>query len=151
MTAGLIELAARGGYPTDKSAAYFRAYEPFLAPLRDRDVRLLELGVLSGGSLQLWRDYFPRGVIAGLDVEPASVEDPSGRIRVFRGEQQDTDLLDRIARELAPGGFDVVIDDASHLGDLTRTSFWHLFEAPSTAGRRVRDRGLGHRLLAVVP
>ena len=146
MTAGLIELAARGGYPTDKSAAYLRAYEPFLAPLRDRDVRLLELGVLSGGSLQLWRDYFPRGVIAGLDVEPASVEDPSGRIRVFRGEQQDTDLLDRIARELAPGGFDVVIDDASHLGDLTRTSFWHLFEHHLRAGGVyvIEDWGTGY-------
>jgi hypothetical protein len=32
---GLVELAARGAYATDKSERYLRAYEPFLAPLRD--------------------------------------------------------------------------------------------------------------------
>src|SRR5438309_8699047 len=30
--------------------------------------------------------------------------------------------------ETAPEGFDVIIDDCSHIGELTRISFWHLFE-----------------------
>ncbi|MDQ6652302.1 MAG: hypothetical protein M3Y84_06125 [Acidobacteriota bacterium] len=42
--------------------------------------------------------------------------------------QQDTDLVDLIARETAPEGFDVIIDDCSHIGELTRISFWHLFQ-----------------------
>jgi capsule polysaccharide export protein KpsC/LpsZ len=42
--------------------------------------------------------------------------------------QQDTDLLDRLAGETAPEGFDVIIDDCSHIGELTRISFWHLFD-----------------------
>ena len=47
-------------YDTDKAAHahYLRNYEEHFRPLRDRDVRLLELGVLKGGSLLLWRDYF---------------------------------------------------------------------------------------------
>ncbi|MET0646439.1 MAG: hypothetical protein ABW208_07435, partial [Pyrinomonadaceae bacterium] len=90
-------------YDTDKGAHthYLRNYEEYFRPLLDRDVRLLELGVLKGGSLLLWRDYFERGVIAGLDLNPAHVEDTTGRIRLYQGGQQDTALLDRIARECA--------------------------------------------------
>ncbi|RLC33817.1 MAG: class I SAM-dependent methyltransferase [Candidatus Nealsonbacteria bacterium] len=76
----------------------------------------------------MWRDYFPRGTIVGLDRNPCRIKDPTGRIVVYKGFQQDTYLLDRIKQETAPDGFDIIIDDASHLGELTRVSFWHLFE-----------------------
>jgi hypothetical protein len=88
---------------------------------------VLEIGVARGGSLRLWRDWFPRGSIVGLDLLAVEIDDPSGRIHVYRGAQEDYELLDRIARERAPGGFDIVLDDASHVGELTRRTFWHLF------------------------
>src|SRR3712207_7793934 len=118
------------GYDTDKARHlhYLRNYEEFFRGLRERDVRLLELGVYRGGSLLLWRDYFPRGLVVGLDVEPVTVEDPSGRVRVYQGRQEDTELLDRVARECAPEGFDIIIDDCAHIGELAQISFWHLFE-----------------------
>lgn len=135
-------------YDTDKAAHrhYLRNYEEYFRPLLDRDVRLLELGVLKGGSLLLWRDYFERGVIAGLDLNPAHIEDPTGRIRLYRGGQQDTALLDRIARECAPEGFDVIIDDCSHVGYLARVSFWHLFEHHLKPGGLyvIEDWGTGY-------
>lgn len=117
-------------YDTDKSVHthYLRNYENYLQPLLGREVKLLELGIYKGGSLQLWRDYFPQGTIAGLDLNPASVDDPTGRIRIYQGKQEDVRLLDRIAEETAPDGFDVIIDDCSHIGELTRISFWHLFD-----------------------
>jgi len=117
-------------YDTDKAlhTHYLRNYEEYFAKLQDREVRLLELGVYKGGSLLLWRDYFPKGLIVGLDLNPIQLEDPSGRIRTYSGEQQDTSLLDRIGAETAPDGFDVIIDDCSHIGELTRISFWHLFD-----------------------
>src|SRR5215216_6191664 len=113
-------------YDTDKAVHthYLRNYEEYFRPLLGRDIRLLELGVLKGGSLLLWRDYFERGVIVGLDLNSAQIEDPTGRIRLYQGGQQDTELLDRIARECAPEGFDVIIDDCSHVGELARVSFW---------------------------
>src|SRR5919202_2946143 len=90
-------------YDTDKAAHthYLRNYEEYFRGLLDKDVRLLELGVLKGGSLLLWRDYFERGTVVGLDLNPVRVEDPTGRIRVYAGGQDDTALLDRIARECA--------------------------------------------------
>lgn len=117
-------------YDTDKAlhTHYLRRYEEYFDKLQDREVRLLELGVYKGGSLLLWRDYFQKGLIVGLDLNLVQLDDPSGRIRIYSGQQQDTRLLDRIGAETAPGGFDVIIDDCSHIGELTRISFWHLFE-----------------------
>ncbi|CAL1239907.1 hypothetical protein [Candidatus Methylocalor cossyra] len=94
----------------------------------------------------MWRDYFPRGVIAGLDINPVDIQDPSGRIRVYQGRQQDKACLDRIAREVAPDGFDIIIDDASHIGQLTRISFWHLFQNHLKSGGYyvIEDWGTGY-------
>jgi hypothetical protein len=117
-------------YDTDKAqhSHYLRNYEEWFQPLLDQDVKLFELGIYKGGSLLLWRDVFPNGIIVGLDLNPVDLPDESGRIRIYQGQQQDTALLDRIARETAPEGFDIVIDDCSHIGELTRLSFWHLFD-----------------------
>jgi SAM-dependent methyltransferase len=116
------------GYDTDKPPHYIESYQRFLKPYENREASLLELGVYKGGSLLMWRDYLTQGIIVGLDSNPPSVNDDSGRIHVYQGLQQDTALLDRIRQETAPGGFDIIIDDASHLGDLTRISFQHLFD-----------------------
>lgn len=117
-------------YDTDKAehSHYLRNYEQYFQPLWGQDVKLLELGVYRGGSMLLWRDYFERGLIVGLDLNPVELPDESGRIRLYEGQQQDTALLDRIAKENAPEGFDIIIDDCSHIGELTRISFWHLFD-----------------------
>jgi hypothetical protein len=37
-------------------------------------------------------------------------------------------FLSQVANNVAPEGFDIIIDDASHLGELTKTAFWHLFD-----------------------
>jgi SAM-dependent methyltransferase len=117
-------------YDTDKSQHqhYLRRYEEYFRPLVGADIRLLELGIFHGGSLLLWRDYFEKGLIVGLDLNPVTIEDTTNRIQIYQGQQQDTELLDRIGRECAPAGFDVIIDDCSHIGELTRISFWHLFD-----------------------
>lgn len=133
-------------YDTDKVPnAYLRVYDRIFAPLIDQPVRLLELGVRGGGSLQLWRDYFPHGTVAGLDEETVPGEREE-RLRVYRGRQEDTALLSRIAAEVAPDGFDIVIDDASHLAAPTRASFWHLFDHHLKPGGlyAIEDWGTGY-------
>ncbi len=135
-------------YETDKKVHthYLANFERVFGPWVDKPVKLLELGVKDGGSLQMWRDYFPQGVIAGLDTAAVSIDDPSGRITIYQGEQQDTKLLDRIASECAPDGFDLIVDDASHLGDPSRISFWHLFEHHLVPGGVyvLEDWGVGY-------
>jgi hypothetical protein len=135
-------------YDTDKGEnhGYLRNYEQYLGPLAGQPIRLLELGVYHGGSVLLWRDYFEKGLIVGLDLNEVTIDDPSNRIRLYQGEQQDTALLDRIARECAPEGFDVIIDDCSHVGELARISFWHLFNNHLKSGGLyvIEDWGTGY-------
>ena len=116
------------GYDTDKNESYLAAYESHFRDLANKEIALLELGIFHGGSLLMWRDYFKKGAVVGLDMDRVELDDPSGRIHIYQGLQQDKQLLDKIRRETAPGGFDIIIDDASHLGELSKTSFWHLFE-----------------------
>ncbi|HXX62195.1 MAG TPA: class I SAM-dependent methyltransferase [Bacteroidota bacterium] len=135
-------------YHTDKPTfdSYFRNYERIFAPLVAKPIRLLELGVNRGGSLELWRDYFSKGTVCGIDIDPVQINDRSGRIRVYQGFQQDTKLLDRVRAESAPDGFDIIIDDCSHIGEFTALSFWHLFDHHLKAGGIfvIEDWGTGY-------
>lgn len=117
-------------YDTDKQKNPYlvKNYEEAFSSFLEREVVLLELGVLKAGSLFMWRDYFEKGKIIGLDLYPVKIERNIERIKIYQGKQQDIRLLDRIAKESAPSGFDIIIDDCSHIGEYTRISFWHLFE-----------------------
>jgi cephalosporin hydroxylase len=110
-----------------KLPVYLTEYERLFGPMRFAPLRLLEIGVKFGASMLMWRDYFPNATIVGLDLAekpPQFPEDP--RIHFVRGSQDDTAALDEAVR-IGGGTFDVIIDDASHLGYLTLRSFVHLF------------------------
>ena len=51
-----------------------------------------------------------------------------------------------MASKTAPDGFDIIIDDASHIGELTKTSFWHLFDHHLKPGGlyAIEDWGTGY-------
>jgi demethylmacrocin O-methyltransferase len=114
-------------YGADKSSrvhGYTRAYERHFAPLRDRPIALLEIGVGSGASLRLWRDYFPHATVYGLDVAGGgSLELPG--VRVFRGDQGDRATLERLVADTGP--LDIVIDDGGHLWAQQILSFKTLY------------------------
>lgn len=134
-------------YDTDKIPnGYLEYYDRVLEPWIGRKIVLLELGVRTGGSLSLWRDYFPDGSIVGVDLRLPTGLAPDDRIHVFQGNQGDSTFLSTVAREVAPGGFDIIIDDASHIGHLTKLSFWHLFENHLRPGGlyAIEDWGTGY-------
>jgi hypothetical protein len=119
-------------YWSDKAGAhsYTRHYQAHLGHLRRQPIRLLEIGVggyesptWGGASLRMWRDYFPRGEIHGLDIHEKRINEP--RIHVHQGDQSDEALLRGLAR--AHGPFDVIIDDGSHVNAHVRASFDALF------------------------
>ena len=71
-------------YDTDKKdSGYLRNYEEIFRPIRGKEVKLLELGIGKGGALLLWRDYFEKAVIAGLDMNPVHIYDTTGRIHIY--------------------------------------------------------------------
>lgn len=121
------------GYDTDKGGNYLKFYESFFSPHRHRALNLLELGINRGGSLQMWRDYFPYGQIFGVDINAVAMPD-AARIHVFQGDVCDAGVFQRIETETGVGVFDIIIDDASHIGTSVRTSFEHLFADRLTPG-----------------
>ena len=131
---------------TDKPEAYLREYEKIFADLGFGDsVAVLELGVAKGGSLLMWRDYFPAGPVIGLDRNPAKIADESGRISTYTGDQGAPELLSVIAR-CHVGAFDLIVDDASHLGLYTKFAFWRLFTRHLRSGGlyAIEDWGAGY-------
>ena len=94
----------------------------------------------------MWHEYFSSGLVVGLDLKPNPLKDMPERMRFYQGSQDDEALLEMIASECAPDGFDIVIDDASHIGRLARASYRHPFEKHVKQGGIyvVEDWGTGY-------
>ena len=135
-------------FDTDKveSAGYIENYEKHFGRLRDAPVKLFELGVYHGGSLQMWQEFFDNGTIVGLDRNPNPFDSLPERVHFYQGSQDDKVLLDRIANDRAAEGFDIIIDDAAHVGTLARSSFRTLFDKHLKSGGLyvIEDWGTGY-------
>jgi predicted O-methyltransferase YrrM len=109
----LDELALK--YGSDKCPEILHHYTPFYETLlRGRRIRrVLELGILRGASLRMWRDYFREAHVFGLDINPEVLFEEE-RIRTRLCDASDAIELAAVADELG-GHFDLIVDDASHL------------------------------------
>jgi hypothetical protein len=114
--------------------SYLDVYEQYLRPLQDQPIALLEIGVKDGGSLRMWKSYFPRAEIFGIDIDPRCKAFEQERIRVAIGSQDDESFLGGCFGECPR--FHVIIDDGSHINHMTLASFRHLFS------RRLHSGGL---------
>jgi hypothetical protein len=109
----LHEIALRHG--ADKAAArrsLAAIYDDLLTQRRYDPVSLLEIGVLEGASLRMWRDYFPRGKIYGFDRDGEAKRHEDRQIKIFIGDQEDEAGLDALIEQT--GDLDVVVDDGGH-------------------------------------
>lgn len=98
-------------------------YGPVLDHLRDRPVRLLEIGVGGGASIKVWLDYFHNrdSRIFGVDNSNCHHERNPRHILVH-GDQSSSAFWTQF---LCSNGYnwDVVIDDGSHMSSGIITSF----------------------------
>lgn len=136
-------------YATDKIRNnLLPPYERILGHLMDTPIRLLEIGVLAGGSCLLWSDFFahPESKIIGVDIHLPDMSDEPQRWRKIvleKCDQNDTRRLDEIATRFGP--FDVIIDDASHRYRETLTCFQHLIKHVKPEGYYViEDWAVGY-------
>jgi Methyltransferase domain len=101
---------------------YFPIYERHLAKFRDREVHMVEIGVLKGGSLDMWTWYLgDRSHIYGVDVSEECLAYEGHRKRVFIGDQSDPEFWKRFLREVP--SFDIVLDDGGHRSFQQRPTF----------------------------
>lgn len=92
---------------------YFDIYHRYFKKFIGREVRVLEIGIYSGGSLDMWRNYFGAGCqIFGVDVQPACKAYEGGNVKVFIGDQADRAFWKTFRDEV--GQLDIIIDDGGH-------------------------------------
>jgi len=104
---------------------YFDIYERYFGRLRHRPIHVLEIGIYSGGSLDMWRHYFgPHAKIYGVDIEPACRVYEKEGTRIFIGDQADRSFWRRFREEVPE--LDIVIDDGGHRPDQQATTLEEL-------------------------
>ncbi len=92
---------------------YFEIYHRHFEKYTGKSVRVLEIGVYKGGSLQMWKDYFGSGArIVGIDIDPACKGYEEEHINVCIGSQEDEAFLKKVSDLYGP--FDIIIDDGGH-------------------------------------
>ena len=82
--------------------------------------RACEVGVWQGDSLQMWQALFPGGIVCGVDIDERALW-PREADQVI-ASQDDPELPARLAA-ISPAGWDLIVDDASHQGELTAATF----------------------------
>jgi hypothetical protein len=132
--------------PTVKPVRFYTIYDRYFGQLADEAVAFLELGVHTGESLKVWATYFSKGIIVGLDIAENKADFSGHPNIVFeRGNQTDADRLREIVLKHAPGGLDIVLDDASHVGQYAAASYATLFPYLKPGGLYViEDWGTGY-------
>lgn len=93
---------------------YFDIYHRHFAKFIGQDVRILEIGIYSGGSLDMWRQYFgPACRIYGVDIEEACRAYADDSVEVHIGDQADRTFWKEFKKKVAL--VDIIIDDGGHM------------------------------------
>ena len=92
---------------------YFEAYHRHFRKFVGREVHVLEIGIYSGGSLEMWRQYFgAQSRLYGVDIQEACKAHENEHTKVFIGDQADRKFWQDFKREVPR--VDVLIDDGGH-------------------------------------
>jgi hypothetical protein len=100
--------------PALKYKSYFDTYEVLLNRYKGQKVTFVEVGVLGGGSLQAWRNYFhPDSRIIGIDLNDSlKVDLEKEGFEIYIGDQSNSDFWDNFYSTI--GNIDILIDDGGH-------------------------------------
>jgi hypothetical protein len=117
---------AHKGRLIHKWTHYLDIYDGHFSAYRNTPVKMLEIGVSQGGSLELWREYFGKdATLFGIDIDPECASRVTAPSQVRIGSQDDPKFLRSVIDEM--GTPDIILDDGSHIGRHQRTSFDTLF------------------------
>ena len=120
-------------YDTDKSNiwhGYCERYEYYFEKIRNDTLNVMEIGVLDGGSVKMWKDYFPNSKIIGVDNNAECKQYEDERIEIIIGDQSHVPFLE----SLSSRSFDIIIDDGDHIPGHQIKEFEYLFKYLNPGG-----------------
>jgi len=122
-------------YGADKSSRFHNYLDFYQEQLPDRTFkgRLLEIGVMDGLSMKMWRDYYPEAEIVGIDIKDMDhMHNDDWKVpKSVKLIQCDGTDPKQVA---ALGVFDIIIDDGSHYCADQQKSFEILYYSQLNKG-----------------
>jgi hypothetical protein len=92
---------------------YFDIYHRHFGKFVGKEVHVVEIGVFSGGSLEMWKNYFgPKCTVYGVDIREECKAYAGDGIEIFIGDQADPSFWKQF-KEKVPK-VDIIIDDGGH-------------------------------------
>lgn len=100
-------------YRSLKHSTYFQAYDELFSQYRGKPITFVEIGILGGGSLFMWREFFgPEARIIGVDLDPNAAKWNEHGFEIFIGSQSDPAFWQSVVDKVGP--MDIVLDDGGH-------------------------------------
>jgi len=124
-----------------KPPHYFSFYAETLVEMRaaaksGRTIKMIEIGVNTGGAISMWKSYFGASLVYhGVDINPNCnvFADANAGVHIHIGSQGNASFLAGVLASMG-GEVDFVIDDGSHYDRLTIASFEALYPAVRLSG-----------------
>ena len=130
----LISLFEESEYHTIKYRNYFPIYEKLFSKFVNKKITFVEIGVLSGGSLFMWRKYFGKDArIIGIDLNSDAKRFEKNGFEIFIGNQSDENFWKVFFEKV--GDVDIILDDGGH------TNFQQIVTACCCAPH-IKDNGI---------
>ena len=124
-------------FDTDKNlqttknwTGFLKIYNEYFKNFKNEEINILEIGVDKGKSLELWRSYFTKAKICGIDIGKMNFKIEG--VELITADQTDTQALKTICEKYK--SFDIIIDDGSHVSKHIIASFKFLFDYLSEGG-----------------
>tara|TARA_Y100000590_G_scaffold457136_1_gene609104 strand:+ start:60 stop:941 length:882 start_codon:yes stop_codon:yes gene_type:complete len=100
-------------YPSLKIDSYFQVYEEIFKKYVGKKITFVEVGVLGGGSLFMWKDYFGKDArIIGIDINPEAEKWKDHGFEIFIGSQSKEKFWKDFYNKV--GKIDILLDDGGH-------------------------------------
>jgi len=130
----LYQIFKKGDKRSIKVDSYFQVYEELFSRYVGQPVVFVEVGILNGGSLFMWREYLgPQARIIGIDFNPGAQQWAAHGFEIHIGDQSSAEFWDDFYRRVGP--IDVLLDDGGHTNKQQLTTAVKAFD-------RVNDGGL---------
>ena len=124
----------KSDYRSTKHTNFFYIYNDLLKKYKDKEITIVEIGVASGGSLFMWKNYFnSKARIIGIDFNPGSKRWENYGFEIYIGNQSDPNFWKNFFEKI--GKVDILIDDGGHTNEQQIITFLNTFE-------HINDEGL---------
>lgn len=109
----LVNCFKKSKFFSTKHSNYFEIYDEILNKYQNKKITIVEIGILNGGSLFMWKNYFKKKArIIGIDLNPKAKKWQKYGFEIFIGDQSNINFWEYFFKKV--GKVDIIIDDGGH-------------------------------------